>query len=107
MFSGHESFVMWSVFEEVVVRFLLVGHTHEDIDWAFNRTSNILRVNYSITLHEYHDALRRAYNGNTAVNHLFCAANWSGLSKVKACLSVAKSGFTKFRYFRFVKSMHW
>lgn len=94
MFLYLESHVAWSVFEEVIVSFLLVGHTDEDIDQTFSRTSNILCLFDSITLQDLPSALRAAYIKNTKVDHLHNVANCSGLCEKEACLRSVKSGST-------------
>jgi hypothetical protein len=50
VFSFFSLLVHKGVFREVYVNFLLVGHTHEDIDAMFGRWSRRLRVNDYPTL---------------------------------------------------------
>lgn len=45
-----ESLVAWGMVEEVLVGFLPVGHSHEDIDQAFSCTSRLLAVNDAISV---------------------------------------------------------
>jgi hypothetical protein len=40
----------WKVFEEIQLGFLLVGHTHEDIDGSFSYVSDVLRKNNTFVL---------------------------------------------------------
>lgn len=98
-----ECLVAWSVFEEVEVGFLPVGHTHEDIDQSFSSTSARLRSNNAVTLQELHSELRKTYNGETEVSHMKHVANWSGLCAAEKCLTNVKH-FSTFRYFRFSRS---
>lgn len=79
MFSCLASLVAWRIFEEIEASFLPVAQTHEDIDQAFSRTSERLRSEDSVTLAEFHGALKRAYNGCVHVVHIKSTVNWSGL----------------------------
>ena len=48
--------VGWDVFEEVILSFLPVGHTHEDIDQLFSRIAIFLRKHDARARQEFHDA---------------------------------------------------
>ena len=48
--------VGWDVFEEVILSFLPVGHTHEDIDQLFSRIATYLRRHDARARHEFHEA---------------------------------------------------
>jgi hypothetical protein len=48
--------VGWDVFEEVILSFLPVGHTHEDIDQLFSRIAVFLRKNDARARQEFHEA---------------------------------------------------
>ena len=48
--------VGWDVFEEVILSFLPVGHTHEDIDQLFSRIAVYLRKNDARARQEFHEA---------------------------------------------------
>ncbi len=48
--------VGWDVFEEVILSFLPVGHTHEDIDQLFSRIAIFLRKNDARARQEFHEA---------------------------------------------------
>ncbi len=103
LFSYIESLIRWKLFHEVVVAFLPVGHTHEDIDQTFSRTSDRLRCNDAITLSDLHDELRQVYNDKTTVCAMSNVVNWSGLCEKEKCLTNLKN-FSKYRYFKFFKS---
>ena len=49
--------VAWGVFHEVVVSFLPVGHTHEDIDQLFSRIALYLRKHDATSRMGFHDAI--------------------------------------------------
>ncbi len=101
-FSYLESLIRWKLFDEIVVGFLPVGHTHEDIDQTFSRTSDRLRCNDAMTLEDLHGQLRHVYNSNTSVCAMNNVANWSGLCEIERCLTNVKN-FSKFRYFKFYR----
>ena len=48
--------VGWGVFDEVILCFLPVGHTHEDIDQLFSRIAIFLRKNDARARQEFHAA---------------------------------------------------
>lgn len=101
VFSFLECLVQWGVFDEVIVGFLPVGHTHEDIDQTFSRTSERLRNRDAITLSDLHNELSQTYNKNTQVSHMDKIANWSGLCGKEKCLTSVE-GVSQFQYFRIV-----
>ncbi len=98
--SYAECLVRWSVFQEVEVSFLPVGHTHEDIDQAFSTTSSRLKGKDAITLSDLHNELRNVYNKHTTVAHMRYIVNWSGLCEREKVLTTVKN-FSKYRYFSF------
>ncbi len=100
IFAYIESLIRWNIFDQVEVGFLPVGHTHEDIDQTFSRTSDRLRCNNAITLSDLHHELKQVYNERTTVVEMKNVANWSGLCENEKCLSNIKN-FSKYRYFRF------
>ncbi len=102
MFSYIESLLRWKLFDEVMVSFLPVGHTHEDIDQTFSRTSDRLRCNDAITLSDLHAELRQVYNDQTSVGAMKNVVNWSGLCEKEKCLTNIKN-FSKYRYFKFYR----
>ena len=81
--------------------FLPVGHTHEDIDQTFSKTSERLRTRDTVTISDLHSELSLAYNKNTKVSHIEKIANWSGLCTGQKCLTNI-DGISQFYYFRFV-----
>ncbi|KXJ18305.1 hypothetical protein AC249_AIPGENE23463 [Exaiptasia diaphana] len=50
------------LFKEVYVSYLMVGHTHEDVDQFFSRISLKLRSNNVWTLPQLHNTIRSSYN---------------------------------------------
>ena len=102
LFAYIESLIRWNLFDEILVSFLPVGHTHEDIDQTFSRTSDRLRCNDAITLEDLHGELRTVYNNQTFVGSMNQVVNWSGLCQQEKCLSKVKN-FSKYRYFKFFK----
>ncbi len=101
-FAYIESLLRWKLFDEIIVSFLPVGHTHEDIDQTFSRTSDRLRCNDAVTLDELHGEFRQVYNEHTSVGSMNNVINWSDLCENEKCLSNMKK-FSKYRYFKFVR----
>lgn len=95
-----EALIGWGVFDDVEAGFLPIGHTHEDIDQTFSRTSDRLRNHIAITLEDLHHQLRQTYNNNTCVTHMKHVANWSALCEQQRCLQRVTQ-FSQFRYFKF------
>lgn len=102
LFSYVESLVQLEVFDDIIVGFLPVGHTHEDIDQSFSVTSARLKSKDIITLSGMQAELRKAYNNTTKVKHLKSVGNWSRLCEIEKCLTNIQL-FSQFRYFRFHK----
>ncbi len=102
LFSYLECLIRWNLFDEIQVDFLPVGHTHEDIDQTFSRTSDRLRCNDAITLDDLYSELRQVYNKHTSVGSMNNVVNWSGLCENTSCLTGIKN-FSKCRYFKFYK----
>ncbi len=100
LFSYVESLIRWKLFEEIEVAFLPVGHTHEDIDQCFSRTSDRLRCHDAFTLQDLIGELRHVYNNQTSVVEMNNVVNWSGLCENESCLTNLKN-FSKYRYFKF------
>ena len=65
MFAYMESLVDLGVFDEIIVGFLPIGHTHEDINQSFSTTSARLRSTDAITLDDLHAGLCKCYNNTT------------------------------------------
>ena len=57
--------VGWDVFEEVILSYLPVGHTHEDIDQLFSRIATYLRRHDARARKEFHEAFCQACRSKT------------------------------------------
>lgn len=55
------TYVWLGTFRDVVVNFLPVGHTHEDIDGMFGCFARRLRVNVSVTIPELAGQIKDAF----------------------------------------------
>ena len=99
LMSYFEFLVRQGVFSTVEVGFLPVGHTHEDIDQAFSKTSERLKLNNAITLDDLHEQLSFCYGEEAKVQQLRRLVNWSGLCEQTNCLRKIDN-ITQFRYFR-------
>lgn len=100
-FLGYlEYLVAQRVFDTVEASFLPVGHTHEDVDQLFSRTSERLRSHDAVTMQEMHEQLRAVYNSKTTVRHMKYVANWSGLC-IQARALAKVTHFSQYRYFHF------
>lgn len=100
------------VFKKVVVSFLPVGHTHEDIDQFFSRISVALRSNDALSRDQLAKVIEGAFrskNGNRpVVRHWATIANISGwLEKVhlKACEHI--SFYNQVRIFTGTDGLVW
>ena len=73
--------VQWGVFDEVVVSFLPVGHTHEDIDQIFSRLAMYLRHHDSRSRIEMMDGFASSYKSKMGTRpitaHIEAVANIS------------------------------
>ena len=68
------------VFEKVVLSFLPVGHTHEDIDQFFSRVAVYMRKESAYDLEEFGECIRKSFHRNgteTIVEHLSNLCNFS------------------------------
>lgn len=65
-----KSLAAGSVFQNIEVSFLQIGHTHEYIDRAFSRKSEKFRSTDPITLFEFHGMPRNTYRSNAPVVHM-------------------------------------
>jgi len=99
-----EFLVMKGVFVEANASFLPVGHTHEDIDQMFSRTSTHLRVHDAVTLEDMAHELRRSFTPNPSVSVIKQVANFSGLLSSRKYVKKSLPSFTQFRYFKFTRS---
>ena len=98
-----EALVAWGVFKDIMVTFLPIGHTHEDIDQCFSVTSRRLHDNNAITLEELYEELRHCYNSSTVVNQMKSVINFSGLCDQESCLHRVQN-ITSYRYFRLTRT---
>jgi hypothetical protein len=57
--------VRWGIFRDVVISFLPVGHTHEDIDQFFSRLAVYLHKNDARSRDEFVECMKRAYKSAT------------------------------------------
>ena len=86
-----QSLVARGVFQEVCLSFLPVGHTHEDIDQVFSRTSQRLRRHNTITIEQLAEELSLSYSPQPSVSRMREVANFSGLCENEKCLSTISS----------------
>ena len=103
--------VLWNVFSTVLLSFLLVGHTHEDIDQLFSRIATWLRKNNATSRIGFREAIVKSFGGKWA-NKTFAAdieraANVSDWLKdylgpmgKKTQGPVIRDGITKFHQFK-------
>ena len=114
--------VGWDVFDEVVVSYLPVGHTHEDIDQLFSRIATYLRRHDARARQEFHDAFCQACRTKTwgsgpvpvfsESESIDACANFSGLVLQEGfCVKDAtnekknkREGLTKFHQLKIFKN---
>ena len=104
--------VAWYLFTVVMLSFLMVGHTHEDIDQLFSRIATYLRKNNATSRHGFREAILKAFQGKWT-NKVFAgdiesAANISDWIKDKINPMAKKNngldqreGITEFHQFKF------
>ncbi|XP_070553722.1 uncharacterized protein [Ptychodera flava] len=71
--------VEYDIFEEVVLNFLPVGHTHEDIDQMFSRVSTALKKTNSFTMQELMHNVHESYTPAIKVQevkYMFNVKEW-------------------------------
>ena len=98
-----ECLVAWGVFKETHASFLPVGHTHEDIDQCFSRTSTRLSVEDAVTMSDLWGEFCKSYTPSPHVSGMNNVANFSGLLSKERCL-LKVPPFSHFRYFRFLET---
>jgi hypothetical protein len=55
--------VLVGIFRRIIIGYLPVGHTHEDIDQLFSRISVYMRNNNAYTIEAFHKCIRLSYHG--------------------------------------------
>lgn len=100
--------VAWRMFQETMGSFLMVGHTHEDIDQMFSRIGVWLRKNNATSRIGFREAILRAFQGKwegkVVAGDIESAANVSHfLDDYLAPMGATESreGITKFHQFKF------
>ena len=94
--------VEWRLFEEVILTFLPVGHTHEDVDQMFSRLNLALQKVNAVTIGEFLAICKRAFRPEPDCQVLKFQSNWTEkLNKDPEFCPF--EGITKFQAFRFVR----
>ena len=77
--------VAWFVFDEAMLSFLMVGHTHEDIDQMFSRLAIWLRKHNATSRIGFREAILNAFKakwgGKSVAENIDSAANISDFLK--------------------------
>ncbi|XP_072048256.1 uncharacterized protein [Amphiura filiformis] len=72
--------VALGIVQKVRINFLIVGHTHNDVDQAFSRIAEALRKWVALTLDKLTDVIKRSYEKPvpevTILNHLYDFREW-------------------------------
>ena len=95
--------VGWGLFKEIVVSYLPVGHTHEDIDQFFSALARYLRFHNARSRPEMHNALRTSYtmkNGSKPV-----VDNWDSVANISDWLKTYLADFSKTTKRRGIKGL--
>jgi len=98
-----ESLVAWGVVKEAQVSFLPVGHTHEDIDQLFSRTSIHFKTHAAHSMEEMMEGLRKCISPTPQVSAMKNMINWSGLVE-KLDVLTGIEGFSDYRFFKFFRN---
>ena len=95
--------VQMGVFDKIIVGFLPVGHTHEDIDQFFSRIAVFMRNHSAFTREQFGKCVENSYTKNNQkpiVRHWDSVANISDWMKKK----IGKvSGLMGFRHFKIIR----
>ena len=86
------------VFRKVKVGFLIVGHTHEDVDQLFSRFSTYLRRNDVLTMESLTSALEKSYTPRPIaiiVENMPNVSTWLG-GKIEAIVDHSRPHVFKF-----------
>ena len=89
--------IAWFVFDEIILSFLMVGHTHEDIDQLFSRVAIWLRKHNATSRIGFREAIINAFkgkwSGKTVAADIDRAANLSDwLKPILAPMSKKQTG---------------
>ena len=101
--------VKMGVFEKVIVAFLPVGHTHEDIDQLFSRLAVYMRHHNALSRPALGECIRAAYKSREGCPNV---VHWDRVANISGWLDKNKrtdkmKGITNFQHFRiFVPSTH-
>lgn len=102
--------VAWGLFDEVVLSFLPVGHTHEDIDQMFSCIARWLRKHDARCREEMHTQVKAAYMSKmgtrSVCEKLENAANisaWLEQFMAPTKKTATQSGISKFHQFKFTR----
>ena len=98
-----ELLVAMGVVEEVLLSFLPVGYTHEDIDQVLSRTSVHLRTAETLTLNSLACELRRSFSPQPSVSRMSEIVSFSRLCLLSKCL-YERNAWTHNRYFRITRA---
>ena len=105
--------VVWAVFAEVVLSFLPVGHTHEDIDQMFSRIASWLRKNNATSRIGFREAIvagfKGKWTGKVVAGDIERAANVSDwiadklapMANNASGRGTQRDGITRFHQFKF------
>jgi hypothetical protein len=98
-----EFLVETGVIHRVYIRYLPVGHTHEDIDQVFSRTTIRLRKHHAFSRPHLAYQLR---HGFTKYGKAPLVAHWDAVANISDWLSsrtTDETGWMSYRHFRFLK----
>jgi hypothetical protein len=96
--------VWWGIFKKVIVGFLPVGHTHEDIDQFFSRIAAYMRHHGAMNRTEFGFCIANSYtkNGQRPI-----VKHWDSVGNISDWIKphVGKlTGLTEFRHFKIVSA---
>jgi hypothetical protein len=105
MIAYLSSLIESGVFHRIIMSFLPVGHTHEDIDQMFSTFSMALRYINAYTREELAAVVRGAFHSNAFkhpihVEQMDALANYSDFVKDKIKLPEGISRWYQFRFFK-------
>lgn len=94
--------VMAGVFKKVRLSYLMVGHTHEDVDQMFSRISSALSKHSGTTLFRLHKVIHESFSPEPVTVDM--ANIWDIKSWMTPCLPRLKHLHSRHHAFRFKRS---
>jgi hypothetical protein len=95
------------IFKRIIIGYLPVGHTHEDIDQLFSRIAVYLRNHNAYSIESFHRCIRASYHGKHLCGETVYTVHWKTVANISGWLKpyvpTSKwAGLMSFRHFKIV-----